>query len=46
MAKKELKGLDEEEIAQLLVDDNDEDDLNEAYEDYMESLEDENEDED
>ena len=40
VAKKELKGLDEEEIVELLVDDNDEDDLNEAYEEYMDNIED------
>lgn len=47
VAKKELKNLDEEEIIELLVDDNDEEDLEEAYNDYVESLEDEDdEDED
>lgn len=46
VAKKELKGLDEEEIVELLVDDNDEDDLKEAYEDYMENLEDDSDEDD
>lgn len=46
ISKKELKGLDEEEIAELLVDDNDEDDLEEAYQDYIDSQEDDDEDDD
>lgn len=47
VSKKELKGLDEEEIVELLVDDNDEDDLLEAYEEYMENADgDDDEDED
>lgn len=40
VAKKELKGLDEEEIVEMLIDDNDEDDLVDAYNDYLESVED------
>jgi len=40
VSKKELKGLDEEEIVELLVDDNDEDDLNEAYQDYVDNMDD------
>lgn len=45
ISKKELKGLDEEEIVELLVDDNDEDDLEEAYQDYIDSQDEEDEDE-
>lgn len=37
VSKKELKGLEEEEIIELLTDDNEEDDLIEAYNDYMDS---------
>ena len=43
VSKKELKGLDEEEIVEVLVDDNEEEELLEAYEDYMDSLEDDDE---
>lgn len=46
VAKKELKGLDEEEIVELLVDDNEEDDLTEAYQDYIDGADDDEEDED
>lgn len=46
ISKKELKNLDEEEIVETLIDDNDEDDLVNAYNDYIESLEDEDDDED
>lgn len=46
VSKKELKKLDEEEIVELLVDDNEEEDLTEAYEDYMSSLEDDEDEED
>lgn len=45
ISKKELKGLDEEEIVELLVDDNDEDELEEAYQDYIDSQEDEDDEE-
>lgn len=44
VSKKELKGLDEEEIVELLIDDNDEDDLEEAYQDYIDSQEDDEDD--
>lgn len=49
VSKKELKGLDEEEIVELLIDDNEEDELEEAYQDYIDDNEydeDEEEDED
>lgn len=46
VSKKELKGLDEEEIVELLVDDNDEDDLTEAYQDYIDGADDDDEEED
>lgn len=46
VSKKELKGLDEEEIVELLVDDNDEDDLKEAYDEYIDSLDNEDDDDD
>lgn len=45
VSKKELKGLDEEEIVELLVDDNDEDDIEEAYQDYIDSQDEDDEDE-
>jgi len=42
--KKELKGLDEEEIVELLVGDNEEDELQEVYEEYVSNLNDEDDD--
>ena len=46
ISKKELKGLDEEEIVEVLVDDNDEEELQDAYDEYMENLEDDEDEED
>ena len=46
VSKKELKGLDEDEIVELLLDDNDESDLEEAYQDYIDSQDGEDDDED
>ena len=43
VSKKELKGLDEEEIVELLLDDNDEEDVEEAYQEYIEDNDDEDE---
>lgn len=43
ISKKELKGLDEEEIVELLFDDNDEEDVEEAYQEYIEDSDDEDE---
>lgn len=43
VSKKELKGLDEEEIVELLLDDNDEEDVEEAYQEYIEDSDDEDE---
>lgn len=43
VSKKELKGLDEEEIVELLLDDNDEEDIEEAYQEYIEDSDDEDE---
>lgn len=43
VSKKELKGLEEEEIVDLLMDDNDEEDVLEAYNDYMDDSDDDEE---
>lgn len=43
ISKKELKGLDEEEIVELLLDDNDEEDVEEVYQEYIEDSDDEDE---
>lgn len=41
ISKKELKGLDEDEIIELMVDDYEEDDLMEVYDEYMDDDEEE-----
>lgn len=43
VSKKELKGLDEQEIVEVLIDDNDEEDIADAYESYFEDDEDDDE---
>lgn len=43
ISKKELKGLDEDEIIELMVDDYEEDDLTEVYDEYMDDDEEEEE---
>lgn len=46
VSKKELKGLDEEEVVELLLDDYDEDDVEEAYEAVIEDSDDSDDDDD
>lgn len=44
ISKKELKGLDEEELVELLIDDYEEEDLEEAYEDFVDAQDEDEED--